>query len=86
MTEELRKLAEEFRAAIMRSRKHFPYFLKEKLRAFPKQCCEHASTLMGLYLKEKGFAEAQYVWGVRNPNAWPNDETHGAWRSRTYYR
>ena len=33
---------------------------------------------MGLYLTEKGFGEVLYVWGVRKPNAWPNDETH-AW-------
>jgi hypothetical protein len=33
---------------------------------------------MALYLTDKGFAEVQYVWGIRQSNSWTNDETH-AW-------
>jgi hypothetical protein len=78
MDEKLLTLATEFREAIVRSKRGFPDLLKNKFSSFPKQTCEYTSNLLGRFLAENGFADVQYVWGVRWPDAWPKDESH-AW-------
>lgn len=61
----LRRLSTEFRLAILQSGSAFPDFLRKRLQSFPKDACGHASILLGLYLRESGFADVEYVVGIR---------------------
>ena len=75
---ELRRLAEEFRAAFVQARASFPEYLRDRTRLFPKNSCDHASALLGRYLQEQGYSPVQYAFsGSRGP-AGPNREIH-AW-------
>jgi hypothetical protein len=72
----LHQLASAFRKAIEEAKHDFPDYLKRKFASFPEQTCGHASTLLALYLMERGFNEVQQVFnGCRGKNC---DESH-AW-------
>ena len=72
---ELRCLAEKFRAALPLATGRFPPYLRGRLQAFPRNCCDHASALLGRFLQENGFPDVEYVYNAyRGTRA----ETH-AW-------
>jgi len=75
---ELRRLAEEFRAAFVQAKANFPEYLRDRTKSFPKNSCDHASALLGRYLQEQGYSPVQYAFnGSRGPSG-PNREIH-AW-------
>jgi hypothetical protein len=59
--DELRQLAEKFRAAILHARTDFPDYLRGKFALFPKQCCGFASVLLALHLKSNQRAQFDRV-------------------------
>jgi len=58
----LRRLATAFRKAVEESKDSFPELLEGKLASFPKDACGHASTLLALYLQQKGVRDVQFVY------------------------
>jgi len=67
---ELRRLVEQFRAALPVAIPRFPPYLHQRMEAFPRNSCDHASALLGRFLRENGFPNVQYVYnGYRGTRA-----------------